>query len=131
MTKEEIENNYEFKLAMKMLKHEFPWIVGYKIPDNVNDYNLIFVDIIVDPVKVKEEYDWDLLNFAKSGLQRGEEFTSPYISSLFNVEYREGQEVVDDMERLTRSIRKSPAFPKELSLPNDRNIGFGSFIALP
>ena len=131
MTKEEIENNYEFKLAMKMLKHEFPWIVGYKIPDNVNDYNLIFVDIIVDPVKAKEEYDWDLQSYVKRLISRGEQIDYPYLSSLFNVTYREGQDVVDDMERLTKSIRKSPAFPKELSLPNDRNIGFGSFIALP
>ena len=42
MTYDELLNNYEFKIAKKMLMREYPWIKDVKIKeDEINKWNLI------------------------------------------------------------------------------------------
>ncbi len=57
ITYEELMDNYEFKVSKKMLMREYPWIkdVTYKNPEDINKYNLIFIDIVVDPYELAEE----------------------------------------------------------------------------
>ena len=46
LTYEELLDNYEFKVGRRILIREYPWIkdVILKDPEDVNKYNLIFVD---------------------------------------------------------------------------------------
>ena len=61
MTPEQLENNYEFKVVRRALMREYPWIkdVTFK-PSELEKYNLIFLDLIVDPIKMGEAYGYNI-----------------------------------------------------------------------
>lgn len=54
-TREDIENNYEFKVMKRILKKKFPFITDMKLTDNWDDYNsLYFVDVTINPTMLME-----------------------------------------------------------------------------
>ena len=53
MTYQQLMDNYEFKIAKKMLKREYPWIKDVVIrEDEINKWNLIFLDVTIDPYEL-------------------------------------------------------------------------------
>ena len=129
LTPQELYDNYEYKVATKALKREFPWIMGTRTDeDKINNYNLIFLDIFFDPFMVAEEFGWNIARWTWTYINEGREYFSPYLSTAFDVSYREAQDLMDEIEEMMKGIHKSPALPEDLKLPGSRRFAVGSWI---
>ncbi len=136
VTHDEVENSYEFKLVKRILKREFPWILDVIAPsdEEINQYNLIFPDIVIDPFILQKEKEWPIVSYLRYYLTGGISHHSPYtyqssyLSTMYNVGREETQELQDDVENTMRSIAKSNAIPSDLKLGKGRTFAVGSWI---
>ena len=130
LTIEELYNNYEFRIVKKILKDEFPWIkdVFKDKPDTINKYNLIFVDLIIDPIELAEMYDDAELARYVTGATFFDHFSSPYLSTFFTSESESIKGIQDKIDKTLESIHTSRALPDHLKLPKNRKLMAGSFI---
>jgi hypothetical protein len=135
MTYEELMDNYEFKVSKKMLMREYPWIkdVTYKKPEDINKYNLIFIDIVVDPYELAEEYGWNVIWYINRRVRDGDFPNYAYLSIMFDgPESTEGaKNIQNQLERDLLSIHRSAAIPQELKLPEDRRLVIGGVYVDP
>jgi hypothetical protein len=123
-------NNYEFKVASKILKKQFPFIkrIYLKKPEEINKYSLIFLDFDVDPDLLKEFYDRPLASFVNFYLDRGQTFWSPYLSVLFHDGNNTDPKFnSDQFDSIFDSVHDSQAIPQNLKLPKERKLRTGSF----
>ena len=130
MTYEEFLDNYEFKVAKRILTREYPWIkdVRFLSPDDINKWNLIFVDIFIDPFELAQEKGWTLAFYVSQSIQRGEDFWSPYLSTFFIKDNSDdARDMVTEMEKTLEDVHKSSAIPTEMKLPGHRKINIGSW----
>ena len=130
MTYEEFLDNYEFKVAKRILTREYPWIkdVRFLHPDDINKWNLIFVDIFIDPFELSELKGWTLAPYVISSVERGEEFWSPYLTTFFTKSIGDdARMMVVEMELTLEDIHKSSAIPQEMKLPGHRKLNIGSW----
>lgn len=133
MTPDELRNNYEFKVVRRALMKEFPYIldVGF-IDEDINKYSLIFLEIVVDPVKMGEVYGWEINPWIKGIIGRGERYRATFPSLIFNSGYTVARdEVSEPILDLMDGIHKSPALPEDLRLPQGRSFNIGAFIINP
>ena len=64
MTYEQLIDNYEYKIAKKMLLREHSWIKDVNIKvDEINKWNLIFLDVIIDPYELGRQEDWTVTKY--------------------------------------------------------------------
>ena len=133
MTYEELIDNYEFKVGRRILIREYPWIkdVVLKHPDEVNKYNLIFVDVIINPFELSQEKGWRLASFVVRSIERGDYFWSPYLTTYFTNVGDEVRDMVQGMEQTLENLHKSPAIPQEMRLPGHRKLNIGSWYTEP
>lgn len=133
MTPEQLRNNYEYKIVRRAIMKEFPWIVDVTFDeDELNEYNIIFLEFIIDKDKVKELTDFSYPDYAAGRIERGYRYKGLYPSLIFNMSYAEGKDTITDpMEDLMAKIHKSPALPDELRLPSGRSFKPSSFIVNP
>ena len=132
MTKEELEDNYEYKVTKKALMREFPFIKDVVIPDDEEEINKwsfsIYVDIIIDPYILGHMYGITVWSIVTRALRRGEDYWSPYLNTFF----RSGEvigKINREMGTLMNGIHKSVAIPSELKL--DKELEVGTFITYP
>ena len=128
VTPEEIEELYEFVVLKKVLMRTYPWIKDVKIPpkEKINDYSIIFLDIVIDPWMLAKEKDWKVKWFVRMG-----EFgRSPYLSTLYNKK-EEPRAVTEELGDLMDKIHRSPAIPREFKLPGKREFMVGSYDISP
>jgi len=134
LTYEELLDNYEFKVGKRILTREYPWIkdVVVKNPEDVNRYNLIFVDVIINPFELSEEKGWRLASYVVRSIDNGTDFWSPYLSTYYTGEVRdEAMDLVRGMEKTLEDLHKSPAIPQEMRLPGHRKLNIGSWFTQP
>ena len=133
LTYEELLDNYEFKVGKRILTREYPWIkdVVVKTPEDVNRYNLIFVDVIFNPFELSEEKGWRLASYVVKSIDRGDNFWAPYLSTFFTNMGDEARELVQSMEKTLEDLHKSPAIPQEMRLPGHRRLNIGSWYTQP
>lgn len=124
---EDLMNNYEYKVMRKAVMREFPWVKDVTIlnPDTMNNYNILFVDFVINPIILQQEVEWPIMWYVPYTVGRDGEMTGPFLSAFFKVAYRESQDVVEEIENLMSSVHKSPALPNDLKIPEDRNWGVG------
>ena len=130
ITYEEFLDNYEFKVAKRILLREYPWVkdVRFLHPDDINKWNLIFVDIFINPFELSELKGWTVANYVTSSVERGEEFWSPYLTTFFTKSIGdEARDMVSEMEKTLEDIHKSSAIPTEMKLPGHRKLNIGSW----
>ena len=133
MTREELENNYTYKVTKKALMREFPFIKDITVNDeDINKWkHHIYIDLIIDPFVLGHQYGFSIWNPIINVLKRGEDYWSPYLSIFVSnnnrLEYT--SPITKAMEELMEGIRKSPAIPSELKL--DKKLELGTFRAKP
>jgi hypothetical protein len=129
LTPEELFNNYEYKLVVKALKREFKWITNVTVEEEekINNYNLIFIDITINPYIVMEEYGWGLQSWTILDIERKQSYYSPYLSTIFITSYEDGRDVNQTIDTFMSQIHQSPALPKELKLPEGRKFSVGGY----
>jgi len=133
MTPEELQNNYEYKVVRRALMKEYPWVKDVTFnPEELDMYNLIFLNLIVDPAKMGEQYGWEMNTWVKRAYEEGQRYSGNYPSLLFNVTYEVGRDTMTDpMDDTLKQIHSSPALPEDMRLPRGRTFQVGSFIVNP
>ena len=133
MTYDELLNNYEFKIAKKMLMREYPWIKDVKIKeDEINKWNLIFLDVTIDPFELGRQYDWTVMPYVKRNIMDDGEYWSPYLSTFYsNASFLDAKPLQEEIDKALESIHTSPALPTELRLPENRKFNTGRWYAFP
>jgi hypothetical protein len=129
LTYEEFLDNYEFKVAKRMLLREYPWIkdVFFRNPEEVKKYNLIFLDVTFDPFELGEQEGWRLASYVITNVQRGDDFWSPYLSTYFRTNTDDARALVQEIDKSLEGIHSSPAIPKEMKLPEHRKLNIGTW----
>ena len=130
MTPDELRNNYEFKVVRKALMNENKWIKDVVINDDeINLYNVIFLELIVDPIQMANEYERPFLPWVTKDLDSGKGYRATYPSLLLDMSYEDGDNLITSpMNEMMEDIHKSPALPSELRLPEGRVFHIGVFI---
>ena len=133
MTYEELIDNYEYKIAKKMLLREYPWIKDVVIrEDEINKYNLIFLDITIDPYELGRQEDWTVTRYLERSINEQGEYWSPYLSMFYkDVSWEDAKPLQDGINKSLESIHTSPALPIDLRLPGTRKFQVGSWYAYP
>ena len=133
MTREQLENNYQYKVSKKALMREFPFIKDVVVTDeDLNKWkSTIYMDLIIDPFALAHQYGFRLWGPIINALKRGEDYWSPYLSLFAGAENRIEltSPIVNAMEELLDGIRKSPAIPQDFKL--NKVLNLGSFRAKP
>lgn len=130
LSKEQVEDNFEFKIVKKLIKQKFPWILDVNIDaDALKTYDTLFLDLIVDYDNLSEIFDSKMENFVRGYWERGKDFVSAFLNVPFSsVTYEEARDLSQDVDKVANSVRKSPALPREMKLPQNRPFGIGNFI---
>lgn len=140
VTKEEVENSYEFKLVKRIILREYPWIKDVVVPsdEEINEYNIIFLDIVMDPFELQRETGWPLASWIKFYLTtpnhplkiKDYTYVSSYLSTMFDTDRDTVSPIHHDIEKTMRSVQKSPAIPSDLKLGKERSFAIGQY-AIP
>ena len=133
MTREELENNYQYKVTKKALMREFPFIKDVYVTDeDLNKWkSTIYMDLIIDPFVLAHQYGFRLWQPIINKLKDGEDYWSPYLSIFAsdNDRLEITSPIVNAMNELIDGIRNSPAIPQDFKL--NKVLNLGSFRALP
>ena len=129
ITYDELLDNYEFKVGKRILTREYPWIkdVYMRNPDDVNKYNLIFMDIMFDPFQLADQEGWRMASYVVRSIERGDDFWSPYLSTFYSSHPDDARALVQKIDKSLEDLHKSPAIPQDLKLPATRKLNVGSF----
>ena len=125
MTKEELYDNYEFKVTKRTLMNEFPFIKDVYAEDEeaINRYeHYIWLSVDIDPYQMGQMYGLKVANFVTRALKRGEPYWAPYLSILMVGGLEETYPIAQAMEKLMEGVHYSPALPSELKLPKQLEI---------
>ena len=133
MTYEELLDNYEYKIAKKMLTREYPWIKDVTIrEDEINKWNLIFLDITIDPYELGRQEGWTVARYLERSIRDNGEYWSPYLSTFYSdVSWEDARPLQDSINKSLESIHTSPALPTDLRLPGTRKFQVVSWYAYP
>ena len=129
LTYEDVVNSYEYKVMSRLLKNEYPWIEKFDIDSkSINEYNLIFLNVKIDYKLFMETYDVELKPYPKIVLEQGDVYDAPFLNLIFTFDDRDiAPGIKFNIEKLANSVKKSPALPKELKLPESRHFAIGTF----
>ena len=125
MTKEELYDNYEFKVTKRTLMNEFPFIKDVYAEDEeaINRYeHYIWLSVDIDPYQMGQMYGLKVAHFVTRALKRGEPYWAPYLSILMVGGMEETYPIAQAMEKLMEGVHYSPALPSELKLPKQLEI---------
>lgn len=123
VTHEEINELYHFTVLKKVLMRTYPWIKDVRLPEKINKYSLIFLDIVVDPWELAKEKDWTVKFYIE---MRGFDW-SPYLSTFF-IQSQEVRDLVQDIQKVIDKVQKSPAIPQDMKIPKSRKFELGTWI---
>ena len=118
---EELKNNYTYKLVVKIIKRDYPWIKDIIPHEDINRFNVIFVDFIIDPFELSETTGWRLASYVLIKLRTLEPFSSPFLTTYFIDEPRKyirelEENFINEMDEITTN----DMIPHELRLPVSR-----------
>jgi hypothetical protein len=136
MTKEEIENTYEFKIIKKAVMREFPFIKDIIIREEDEKtflgYKYIyFITAIIDPFVMTNLYGGQVWEHIITIMKKNNaDFESSFLATFVRSEDRKiiGN-VQDDIRDLIRSIHETKTLPNEFKL--DKYVEIDTFIAKP
>ena len=105
--------------------------------DEINKYNLIFLDVTIDPYELGRQEDWTVSKYLDRSINEEGEYWSPYLSSFYrDIMWEDARPLQNDINKALASIHSSPALPIDLRLPGTRKlcskilVGSGTFQTL-
>jgi hypothetical protein len=136
VTKDEVESSYEYKLIKRILKREYPWIIDIRVPsdEEINQYNLIFLDVFVDPFILQKQTGWPMVSYLRYYLDKRlghhlpNTYETSYLATMFNVDREQTQDIQADVEKTMKSVSTSNAIPEDLKIRKGRSFVVGSWI---
>ena len=127
MTREEFENNYQFKVTKKALMREFPFILDVSATyESINQYvYTLFIDIVINPYILSNMFGVPIWDNVTNKLKRGEDYVTPYFGVLIgSPDYSEqGVKITNLIQTFMDSIGNSPALPSDFKLGKKLRIG--------
>lgn len=135
ITPEELYDNYEYKVTVKALKREFPFIKDVRVKeDQINKYGLIFIELYIDPYQMGKLYELTPSEFIMSSIMKGEDyFNGPVITP--SIYFKEEQPVVkpitEAIDTLIDEVHDSKAIPTTMKMPQGRKLAVGGYIVIP
>jgi hypothetical protein len=135
ITPEELYDNYEYKVTLKALKREFPFIKDVRIDeDKINRYGLIFIELYIDPYQMANIYSLTPSEFIMSSIMKGEDyFNGPVFSPT--IYFKEGllqvKPITEAIDRLIEDVHKSNAIPSTMKMFHGRRLSVGGYIVIP
>jgi len=135
ITPEQLYDNYEYKVTVKALKREFPFIKDVRIDeDNINRYGLIFIEIYIDPYQMAKMEDLTPSEYIISSIMKGEDyFNGPVVtpSIYFKEGYADISPITDSIDRLIDEVHDSKAIPTTMKMPQGRRLNVGGYVVIP
>lgn len=112
MNKQEIENNYEFRLLNRLLKQEFNWIVNIEVDETkLGRFSTIeLVNVNIDPFKLIENDDnirirpWVLIDLKNDGMCESIDLKSFFYTDYSIAEFEETIESIFDKIKRTSGL---------------------------
>ena len=135
LSPEELYSNYEYKVTVKALKREFPFIKDVRIDeDKINQYGLIFLELYIDPYQMAKIYNLTPSEFIMSSIMKGEDyFNGPVITP--SIYFKEEQPVVkpitEAIDTLIDDVHKSNAIPSTMKMFHGRKLAVGGYMVIP
>lgn len=121
MTKEELYNNYQFKVSKRIIMNEFPFVKDIVVMDEeyINRYRYnLYVDLIIDPYLMADMYGLTVWSAVIRAHKRGEPYWSTALSVFIDEEDRieRVSPIIRRIEQIFDSVKNSEALPNELKL---------------
>jgi len=125
LTVEEVTNNVVFKATERALKNEFPWIIKIIPPtqDKLNEFNLIFIDLLVNPFLMRNYIGAPLQGWTLRRLLKKEGDDTPsFIGTILNINHSDYSDITDTIDNIVDEVQKSPVIPQHLKIPGNRKL---------
>jgi site-specific DNA-cytosine methylase len=109
MTEEDFINNLEFRAYIKSLKNTFPFVVGYRFPENFEEKlqsysSIVPIHLVVSLSKILEQYpNWKPMWYVPSYIDKDGYYDGIYFSSAFETDENKEQKLANSM---TASMHK-------------------------
>ena len=135
MTYEQIIDNYEYKVVKRLLKKEYPWIKDVVVKDDndeINKYNLIFLDVTIDPYELGRQEDWTVTRYLERSINEQGEYWSPYLSMFYkDVSWEDAKPLQNGINKSLESIHTSPRPSDRPSSTWHKKVSGGFMVRLP
>ena len=132
MTVQELYDNYEFIVGKRLLKQKFPWIVDVRTTQqSLDKYSIIFLDLYIDLDKFYEDVDHSPAPWVSNYLLNNNTYDASYLSMLIKDRDRGVSDIEYEINNVLSKLRKSPAIPTNMKLPNNRLMQIGGVFAAP
>jgi hypothetical protein len=132
---ENLYSNYEYKVTVKALKREFPFIKDVRInEEQINRYGLIFIEIYIDPYEMAKMYDLTPSEYIMSSIMKGEDyFNGPVVtpSIYFKEGYAEMSPITNAIDKLIDEVHDSNAIPMTMKMFHGRKLAVGGYVVIP
>lgn len=130
ITPDELRDTYEYKVAQRILKQDYPWIKEVTFKENeLNEYNVIFLIIAIDVAEMSDTLNEPLAPYIKRDIPIDQMnptlYTSPYLNSFLR---KFNTKIQEDMDEKLHRIHTNKAIPRELKLPENRTLIVGTVI---
>ena len=133
MTREELENNYTYKVVTRVLKKQFPFITDISVSDeDLSKYKRsIFLNISINPFMIGQMFGVKVANYVTNALERGETYQTIYLSIMFGGSARdEMYELQELIGKVIKNTTESSSIPHEMRV-YDKQFSIGDFIVPP
>ena len=135
ITPEELYDNYEYKVTVKALKREFPFIKDVRIDEEkINKYGLIFIVLYIDPYQMAKIYNLTPSEFIMSSIMKGEDyFIGPVItpSIYFKEERPQVKHITEAVDTLIDEVHDSKAIPTTMKMFHGRKLAVEGYMVVP
>ena len=135
LSPDELYRNYEYKVTVKALKREFPFIKDVRIDeDKINQYGLIFLELYIDPYEMAKMYNLTPSEYIMSSVMKGEDyFNGPVVTP--SIYFKEGmvevKPITEAIDRLIDDVHKSNAIPMTMKMFHGRKLSVGGYNVIP
>jgi hypothetical protein len=132
MTREELENNYTYKVVTRVLKKQFPFITDISVSDeDLSKYKFsIFLQVSINPYILGQMFGVKVRNYVTRTLQEGNNYNVLYLTLLFDRSSSEMNELQELMDKVIENTSTSSSIPHEMRVVG-KGFKIGDFIVPP